>query len=397
MSIIILGDVHLGKGLSIGKPGIGSGLNSRMADQVKLLDWTLSKAIENHVSDIVITGDVFDEPKPNPSVINLFISWLKRCVSENLNVHIIYGNHDFVRSGSFISSPLDIVAELNYENIYTYKENKTVLFNNMGITFIPFKDRKSLNTDVNKEAIDIIQNQLSYELPIIPKEHFKLVIGHLALENSIPVGDEFNDLANELICPLSMFRGYDYVFMGHVHKPQVLSKLPYISHIGSMDISDFGECNQKKHIVIFNPDELIPFKYIEIPSRKLTKISIQVPENVNTTEYVENYIKYNHDDIQDHTVQIDISLTQVDATPVNKKKIEELLHSFNVHHVPKFIESKKIALIKDNNKNVNIDSHIDENKAIQLYANKFVDEKYQEKFIKSATDLIFEFNLDKKE
>lgn len=397
MSIIILGDVHLGKGLSIGKPGIGYGLNSRMADQVKLLDWTLSKAIENHVSDIVITGDVFDEPKPNPSVINLFISWLKRCVSENLNVHIIYGNHDFVRSGSFISSPLDIVAELNYENIYTYKENKTVLFNNMGITFIPFKDRKSLNTDVNKEAIDIIQNQLSYELPIIPKEHFKLVIGHLALENSIPVGDEFNDLANELICPLSMFRGYDYVFMGHVHKPQVLSKLPYISHIGSMDISDFGECNQKKHIVIFNPDELIPFKYIEIPSRKLTKISIQVPENVNTTEYVENYIKYNHDDIQDHTVQIDISLTQVDATPVNKKKIEELLHSFNVHHVPKFIESKKIALIKDNDKNVNIDSHIDENKAIQLYANKFVDEKYQEKFIKSATDLIFEFNLDKKE
>ena len=38
---VILGDVHLGKIGQLGKAGIGSALNSRIIDQLKLLDWTL--------------------------------------------------------------------------------------------------------------------------------------------------------------------------------------------------------------------------------------------------------------------------------------------------------------------------------------------------------------------
>ena len=37
--VILLGDPHLGKGTGIGKTGIGSNLNSRIADQLNLLDW----------------------------------------------------------------------------------------------------------------------------------------------------------------------------------------------------------------------------------------------------------------------------------------------------------------------------------------------------------------------
>ncbi len=45
---IILGDPHVGKGTNIGKSGIGSSLNSRIVDQLNLLDWTLDRALEHH-------------------------------------------------------------------------------------------------------------------------------------------------------------------------------------------------------------------------------------------------------------------------------------------------------------------------------------------------------------
>ena len=72
-NIIILGDPHLGKGVSLGKVGLGSALNSRIVDQSYLLDWTLDQCLEYNASYIIITGDIFEDPKPHPSLITLFL------------------------------------------------------------------------------------------------------------------------------------------------------------------------------------------------------------------------------------------------------------------------------------------------------------------------------------
>ena len=69
--IIILGDVHLGKGINIGKIGVGAKLNSRIVDQFNLLNWVLDRAIYNLINTIIITGDIFDDPKPPISLISL--------------------------------------------------------------------------------------------------------------------------------------------------------------------------------------------------------------------------------------------------------------------------------------------------------------------------------------
>ena len=50
MSFLILGDVHLGKSLHLGKVTPGSNLNSRLNDQLKLLDFTLETAIDHRNS-----------------------------------------------------------------------------------------------------------------------------------------------------------------------------------------------------------------------------------------------------------------------------------------------------------------------------------------------------------
>ena len=247
MKVILLGDPHLGRSVSIGKVGLGLNLNSRIIDQFNLLDWTLDQAIENNANDIIITGDVYEDPKPQHSLMTLFMGWLKKCQGHNINVHVIMGNHDMLRSGSVYSSPLDIITEADLDGIRVYKDTDTIMVDDAAFTIVPFRDRKSFGVSTNAEAVSILKDSLIYELASIPNICKKILIGHLAIEGSIPVGDEIDDITNELFCPLEMFNGYDYVFMGHVHKPQVLqNKNPHIAHIGSMDISNFGETDHKK-------------------------------------------------------------------------------------------------------------------------------------------------------
>jgi DNA repair exonuclease SbcCD nuclease subunit len=157
MNVIILGDPHIGKGSVLGRVGIGSNFNSRLADQSNLLDWTLEQAIEHQSNSIIITGDVFEDPKPLPAHIALVFSWLQKCQVHGVHVHIIMGNHDAIRSGSFITSPLDIISEADLANVNVYKDIDTVFIGNTAFTFIPFRDRKFFGTGSASEAISIIQ------------------------------------------------------------------------------------------------------------------------------------------------------------------------------------------------------------------------------------------------
>ena len=94
---IILGDVHLGRSQNLGKQSVGSAINSRITDQVNLLDWVYEQAVEYNVQHIVLTGDVFEEPKPHYSLVVLFLEWLQKCSDYNISVHIIVGNHDEIK------------------------------------------------------------------------------------------------------------------------------------------------------------------------------------------------------------------------------------------------------------------------------------------------------------
>lgn len=390
MSILILGDPHIGKGVSIGRSGVGTALNTRIVDQLNILDWVLDEAIQRSIKQIVITGDVFDDPKPPHQLISIFLEWLKRCVANNVEVHIIMGNHDMLRSGQFYISPLDIVSASEINNVFVHNKINTLHFEDVSITFLPFRDRRSFNFDKHSLAIDLIRNQLLFEVAEIPRGNLKVVVGHLALENSIPVGYELDDLMNELFCPIDIFQDYDYVWMGHVHKFQVLSQKPYCAHTGSMDISDFGECNQKKYITIIDSKLEQHFKYIEIPTRPLYQIEIDVPENVeNIMEFVIEQITTHSATLNHAIVKVNIILNSTHTNIINRTVIENKLYEFGAFHIVKIAETRKLATIK---KSINkIDNTISEISAINMFAES-VDEYMRDDFITAAANIIKEYH-----
>lgn len=398
---IILGDPHLGKGANIGKAGIGSNLNSRIADQLNLLDWTLDQAVERGADTIIITGDLFEDPKPHPSLITMLIAWLKKCQAYGIHVHIILGNHDMLRSGMVFTSSLDIISEMDLDNVSVYKDINTITVGVSAFTLAPFRDRKSFGTASNADAITILRDALIYELAAIPITYKKILIGHLAIEGSIPVGDEIDDITNELFCPLDMFQGYDYVWMGHVHKPQVMKKKnPYIAHIGSMDISNFGETDHKKHIVIVDCDSKDSNFTIEyLPTRPLIRLNITVPKDtVDTTAYVIEEIKKAESDFTRSIVRVEVSLGAPELKSISKSVIEKYLTDQGTFNVTGISESKKIALIKkDGTGGSTIDTKMDITSAIKTYAQTYVDVLMRDNFIELAMDIYNSYKAEAKE
>jgi exonuclease SbcD len=395
-SAIILGDIHLGKGINIGKAGVGSNLNSRIVDQLNLLEWTLDQAHERSCDDIILTGDVFEDPKPHPYLITLFIAWLKKCQAYHVNVHIIMGNHDILRSGSVYSSPLDIISEAGIENVDVYRDINTIYMGTTAFTFVPFRDRKSYNVTSNAEALALLTDSLVYELSSIPITYKKVIVGHLAIEGSIPIGDEFDDINNELFCPIGMFAGYDYVWMGHVHKPQVMSKSPYVAHVGSMDISNFGETDHKKHIVIVdcNTNE---FSIEYLPTRALKKILVTVPKDtVDSTQYVLDELK-KAQNLDKSIVKVEVSLAVPELKSINKSSIEKYLSEQGVYNVTGISENKKFALIKKDTNSTSIDTKMDVSSAIKTYAQTYIEDKARSEFIDVAMSIFNAYKAEAKE
>jgi len=344
---LIIGDLHLGGGISIGKPASGFGLNSRILDQFEILNWVLGQAITKSVSRLIFTGDLFEELKPEHNIVVMFINWLRECSDNGVECHIIAGNHDLKRVGTKYSSVLDIIEASDIDNVHIYNHIYTLHTLDTSFTFIPFRDRRSLAAETCEEGIEKIKSHLSYELAEIPLDNNKVVVGHLAIEKSFYV-DEIDDVSNELMIPVNFFSGYDYVWMGHVHNPQVMNKEnPYVEHIGSMDLSDFGETKHTKILILFDNELPNKFEKIDIPSRPLRRIRLEVPKDKVATEFVLDDInnlnkKY---PFTNAIVKLEIKILNPDADSLDREKIISRLNQLGTYHISSFSETKNITVV----------------------------------------------------
>jgi exonuclease SbcD len=355
----------------MGRPGIGLALNSRIQDQVNLLDWVFQQAVDNYVYSIFITGDIFDESKPHPTIIATLVDWLVKCSNHEIEVHILMGNHDVIRSGKFVQSALDIIEKSEIRNIHVYKDLTTVDYDGVSFSLLPFKDRRGMGKNTFEEVFQILGDKLYYEATKISNHSIKVLIGHLALEGSIPVGNEFDDLATEIHCPLSLFNNYDYVWMGHVHKPQVLQQKPYLAHVGSMDLSDFGEEGAKKHIILFDSESKDRFTEIVLPTRPLRRFKINVDVQKETTEFVLDYLKEKNtiESFNNAIVWLDMKLPGREAEPVDKDKVKEFIYNSGAFYICNCTESRAASIVSQI-KQDEVDFTMDVHSALTVYSKK---------------------------
>jgi len=384
MKALLVPDIHLGKGTSIGKDPVGVGLNSRIEDQKNLLNFITEYVKKNKIDYInkieyvFVMGDIWENVNPKSLVVKVFFEWIKSLTDLECLVVIIVGNHDYIRSGQDKVSMLDSLDVLRVGNCMVVKEPTFMACFGIDLLLLPYTDRKQLEKNTHNEAVDYLKKRL-HKIKEEETKHFtnknqvSMVLGHLCLEGSLWVGDEIDEDANEIFCPLSMFDGFDQVWMGHVHKPQILKNdgKQVIGHVGSLDKTAFtGPDSTEKSMVLLEWNQVkttkIEHTLIPLPCRPLVPIEIDIPVDCkDVDEFL--YDEISKQDVTDAIVRVTIKLGSHDSDSVDKNKIINLLKRKNAFHICSYKEHKPVKKVIV--KNANIDETIKPEDGVKIMIN----------------------------
>lgn len=253
MKIAHLADLHLGKTLR----------HLSLIDDQKAMIETILDCLQHQQVDVVlIAGDVYDRYLPSSEATNLLSYFLNQLYQRDIQVIVIAGNHD---SGSRLEYVSELLNQMNIHIIGNYKgEIKPITipdtYGDVHFYPIPYLRPSVVNQYIDEED----QKVHSYD------EAFAYVIKNLNYnpqERNILIAHQFvvgaqvdNNSSEELIVggldqiSATYFESFDYVALGHIHRPQQILK-ETIRYAGTMLKYSFGEAKQNKSMPVLTLNE----------------------------------------------------------------------------------------------------------------------------------------------
>ena len=294
MKFLHLADLHLGKILQE---------QSLIEDQEYMLKQIIGTIERENIETVLISGDVYDRSVPPAEAVNLLDSFLRTLIKE-LKIKV------------FINSETDInylENELNREDEGLYIESKY----NGNLRKVELQDEYG--------KLNIYM--LPFVKPIEVKQFFKeelennynTAINKIIAKEKINVGERNIILVHQFVTAgtvepertesevlslggienvdVSNFECFDYVAIGHVHRPQKIGR-DTARYAGTMLKYSFSEINHKKTIPVIEIKEKgnISINLIELePLRDMREIKGPIEELIKKENYesgnLNDYIK----------------------------------------------------------------------------------------------------------
>jgi exonuclease SbcD len=263
MKILHTSDWHLGQKFLT---------KDRLEEHQLALDWMYELIQSEQVEVLLIAGDIFDVGAPPNYARKLYYQFLTRLLNTCCrHIVIVGGNHD---SPSMLEAPKDLLEQLNmhvvgavpedfHSQIIELKDKKGKL--EAVVAAVPFlRDRdlrKSTSAESGLERITVIKQSILKhyqsvgDLVKAKKEYEavpRIVTGHLyasganssAKQDNIYIGDKENIKASQFPdC-------FDYVALGHIHRPQTIGGLNHVRYSGSIIPLSFSETKDDKSVYI---------------------------------------------------------------------------------------------------------------------------------------------------
>lgn len=259
MKLVHLADLHIGKRINE---------ISMLDDQEYILNQILDM-IDNIQPDVVmIAGDVYDKPVPPTDAVELFDRFLFRLSKRNIQVFIISGNHDSAERLAFGNRLIDesgihispvfngsikvhsLKDEYGTVNIYMLPFVKPAHVRR----FYPDHEIKSY-TDALKIIID--QTEMN------PEER-NVIITHQFVTGAKTSDSEELSIGGTDNVDASIFDSFDYVALGHLHRPQKIGT-ERIRYSGTPLKYSFSEANDKKSLTLIELKEKGNMTITEFP------------------------------------------------------------------------------------------------------------------------------------
>lgn len=226
-------------------------------DQKYFIDAICGIVREKRVDAVLLAGDVYDRSVPAASAIGLYDYAMNRLCGElGVKVLTIAGNHDSAERLASCAGLLDKAGL--YLQGAAQREPRVVEFADSQVFFLPWMTEEKIKSLYPEERDDITDLTEAYRVAVnhmrekfIPGKHH-LLLSHAFITNAeTSTSDRAAEIGFATQVPASVFEGFDYVALGHIHKPQQVN--PFIRYSGSPMAYSFGkEERQEKSVTLID-------------------------------------------------------------------------------------------------------------------------------------------------
>jgi len=336
LKIIHFADLHLGVE-TYGRLDPATGLSSRLLDFLNALDQLVDYALDNRVDLVLFCGDAYKSREPTPTQQREFARRINRLAQGGIPVFLLTGNHDlpnaFGRATAteiFDTLAIQKVYVSNHPDVHRIPTNSGLL----QIVSLPWLRRSALLSKEATKNLDFSQinerlqqvltgivaaniQKLDPALPAILAAHVWVVGAKVGSEASMTIGQEHTLLLSNIAHP-----AFDYIALGHIHRPQVLQHSPPVVYAGSLERLNFGEEADDKgfYVIDIEPDKEsgkrgVSFDFHPVAGRRFLTINVDItPQEVDPTATIIKALTEQAANIPDSIVRLNISLpTELEA------------------------------------------------------------------------------------
>jgi DNA repair protein SbcD/Mre11 len=222
--------------------------------------WLLDLIREREIDVLMISGDVFDQANPSNEARALYYEFLVQLIQRKCKVIITGGNHD---SPGILNAPKEILEMLEVYVIGSSSALVTEEIIDLGkvvIAAVPYlrepdihaltkgiayDDRRQQVRDGIRRHYDLVAEACaSYDAPVI-------AMGHLyAAGSSTTDSERLIQMGNQSAVGADDFSSrFNYVALGHIHRPQIVNGQQHIRYSGSPVPLSFSERDDRKIVI----------------------------------------------------------------------------------------------------------------------------------------------------
>ena len=245
MKILHTSDLHIGK---------RANEYALLEEQEFVLKQIIDIAQSENPEAIILAGDIYDKSIPSAEAVSLFDDFLVNLAKLGKDIFIISGNHDSAERIAFASRIME-ASKIHLSPVFNGKIVPIILNDGeteLAVYMLPFikpaivQHFADEGTEIKTydEAMRYVISQMG-----IDKTRRNILVTHQFITNAERTESEDVMVGGLDNIDASAFDGFDYVALGHLHRPQSCGK-ETIRYSGSPLKYSFSEVNDKKSVTI---------------------------------------------------------------------------------------------------------------------------------------------------
>ena len=268
MRILHTADLHIGKVFE---------KVSMLEDQKYILKQISDIAIRENVDAVLIAGDVYQRSAPQAEAMEVFDGFVTALTDAGKKVFMLSGNHDSAQRISYFSSLIKGAGVYAAQEFDGHLQTVTLSdkYGSVNIHMLPFVKPVIVKHLLPEAEIDSCTDAVRAVLDASPinESERNILICHQFAAGAVPSDSEESSVGGLDIVDASVFDAFDYVAMGHIHKPQKMGR-DTLRYAGSPLKYSFSEAAFEKSVVIADVGKKGSIKLKTVPLKPLRDVRI---------------------------------------------------------------------------------------------------------------------------